>query len=53
MGAIATILLLTLSVLGGCFNPRWVMPEWLQTVGLLTPHAWAAACWKCCRGWRR
>ena len=33
--------LLTLAVLGGCFVPRWVMPEWLQMVGLLTPHAWA------------
>jgi ABC-2 type transport system permease protein len=41
VGAIATVLLLTLAVLGGCFIPRWVMPEWLQTLGLLTPHAWA------------
>jgi len=41
VGAIATILLLTLSVVGGCFIPRWVMPEWLRVVGLLTPHAWA------------
>jgi ABC-2 type transport system permease protein len=41
VGAIATILLLTLSVIGGCFIPRWVMPEWLQMLGLLTPHAWA------------
>jgi ABC-2 type transport system permease protein len=41
VGAISTILLITLAVLGGCFVPRWVMPEWLQTVGLLTPHAWA------------
>ena len=41
VGAIATILLLTLSVVGGCFIPRWVMPRWLQVLGLLTPHAWA------------
>jgi ABC-2 type transport system permease protein len=41
VGAIATILLLTLAMLGGCFIPRWVMPEWLQTIGLLAPHAWA------------
>jgi ABC-2 type transport system permease protein len=41
VGAISTILLITLAVLGGCFVPRWVMPESLQTLGLLTPHAWA------------
>jgi len=41
VGTLATILLLVLSVLGGCFIPRWVMPPWLQTLGLLTPHAWA------------
>ena len=41
VGAIATILLLTLSVVRGCFIPRWVMPRWLQMLGLLTPHAWA------------
>jgi ABC-2 type transport system permease protein len=41
VGGLTTILLLTLSALGGCFVPRFVMPEWLRTAGLVTPHAWA------------
>ena len=41
ISGLTILLLLTLSVLGGCFIPRFIMPEWLQTVGLVTPHAWA------------
>ncbi len=35
------LILLTLSALGGCFVPRFVMPDLLRNIGLLTPHAWA------------
>ena len=41
IGGLTVLLLLTLSALGGCFVPRFTMPDWLQTVGLMTPHAWA------------
>jgi ABC-2 type transport system permease protein len=41
VGGLTVLLLLTLSALGGCFVPRFAMPEWLQRVGLVTPHAWA------------
>jgi len=41
VGGMTVMLLLTLSALGGCFVPRFAMPEWLQTLGLVTPHAWA------------
>ncbi len=41
VGALVSILLLAMSMLGGSFVPRWVMPPAMQTVGLLTPHAWA------------
>ncbi len=40
-GGLTVLLLLTLSALGGCFVPRFMMPSWLQTAGLITPHAWA------------
>jgi ABC-2 type transport system permease protein len=41
IGGLTVLLLLTLSALGGCFVPRFIMPEWLRAVGLVTPHAWA------------
>lgn len=41
VGGLTVLLLLTLAALGGCFVPRFIMPEWLRTLGLLTPHAWA------------
>jgi ABC-2 type transport system permease protein len=40
-GGLTVVILLTLSALGGCFVPRFVMPGWMQTVGVITPHAWA------------
>lgn len=39
-GGLTVLLLLTLSALGGCFIPRFVLPPWLRTLGLVTPHAW-------------
>ena len=33
--------LLILGMIGGAMVPRFVMPQVLQTVGLVTPHAWA------------
>ena len=41
IGGLTVLILLTLSALGGCFVPRFIMPEWLRTIGLVTPHAWA------------
>ncbi len=41
VGGLTVLLLLTMSALGGCFVPRFLMPDWLKTLGLITPHAWA------------
>ncbi len=41
VGGLTVLLLLTLSALGGSFIPRFIMPDWLKTIGLITPHAWA------------
>ncbi len=41
IGGLTTLLLLTLSAIGGCFVPRFVMPGWLRTLGSFSPHAWA------------
>lgn len=40
VGGLTILLLLTMSALGGCFVPRFIMPGWLKTIGLVTPHAW-------------
>ncbi len=34
-----------LAMLGGCAWPSFLMPEWMQTVALVTPHAWAMEAW--------
>jgi ABC-2 type transport system permease protein len=41
LGAISTLLILTMSALGGSMFPRFLMPEAMQKVGLLTFNAWA------------
>lgn len=40
---LAVLLAITLSALGGIMVPAYVMPELLQTLSRLTPHAWALA----------
>jgi ABC-2 type transport system permease protein len=39
--AIGTLIILTMSALGGSMFPRFLMPEAMQKVGLLTFNAWA------------
>lgn len=40
-GAISTLLILTMSAIGGSMFPRYFMPEAMQKVGLITINAWA------------
>lgn len=41
VGAIGSVCLLVMGLLGGCMVPRALMPASMQKVGLFTPHAWA------------
>jgi ABC-2 type transport system permease protein len=41
LGGISTIVILVMSAIGGSMFPRFLMPESLQKVGLLTFNGWA------------
>ena len=41
VSGLTTLLTLTLSALGGCLMPTFIMPEFLQEVSQFTPHFWA------------
>lgn len=40
-GSLAVVTALILAPLGGCWWPLFILPEWLQTVAKISPHAWA------------
>jgi ABC-2 type transport system permease protein len=41
VGGIGSICILVMGLLGGAMIPRMVMPDAMQQIGLLVPHAWA------------
>jgi ABC-2 type transport system permease protein len=41
VGSLGSLLVITLAALGGVMVPRFVMPQFMQTLGLISPHAWA------------
>src|SRR3990170_3734641 len=41
IGGIGSLLVVTMAALGGVMVPRYIMPDLMQRVGLITPHAWA------------
>lgn len=43
---LSTFLVLLLAALGGSMAPRFLMPSAFQTLGWLTPHAWAIEAWQ-------
>jgi ABC-2 type transport system permease protein len=38
---VSTLLILTMSAIGGSMFPRYLMPEAMQRLGLVTINAWA------------
>jgi len=41
MNTISTFAVLLLSAIGGSMIPRFMMPDWLQKMGVLTPNYWS------------
>jgi ABC-2 type transport system permease protein len=46
IGGLGTLLVITMAALGGVMVPRFVMPKFMQTLGLISPHAWAMAAYE-------
>jgi ABC-2 type transport system permease protein len=41
LGAIGSVSLLVMGMVGGCMFPRMLMPAFMQKLGLAVPHGWA------------
>ena len=41
IGGLSSLVVVTMAALGGVMVPRFVMPGFMQTLGLISPHAWA------------
>ena len=41
MNTVSTFIVLLFSAIGGSMVPRFMMPDWLQSIGQLTPNHWS------------
>jgi len=46
IGGLSTLLALTLAAIGGMMVPTFVMPEFMQTLSKISPHAWALSAYQ-------
>lgn len=46
IGGLGSLLVVTMAAVGGVMVPRFVMPEFMQTLSLVSPHAWALSAYQ-------
>jgi ABC-2 type transport system permease protein len=46
VSGLSSLLVVTMAAVGGVMVPRFVMPEFMQTLSLVSPHAWALSAYQ-------
>ncbi len=46
IGGLGSLLVVTLAAIGGVMVPRFVMPQFMQSLSLISPHAWALSAYQ-------
>jgi ABC-2 type transport system permease protein len=46
VGGLSSLLVVTMAAVGGVMVPRFVMPQFMQTLSLVSPHAWALSAYQ-------
>ena len=46
IGGLGSLLVVTLAAIGGVMVPRFVMPQFMQTLSFISPHAWAISAYQ-------
>lgn len=46
IGGLSSLLVVTLAAVGGVMVPRFVMPQFMQSLSLISPHAWALSAYQ-------
>jgi ABC-2 type transport system permease protein len=41
LAAFGSVVLLVMAMLGGCMVPRFIMPDFMKSIGMAVPHSWA------------
>ncbi|MBP7688170.1 MAG: ABC transporter permease [Thermoflexales bacterium] len=46
IGGLSSLLVVTMAAVGGVMVPRFVMPQFMQTLSFVSPHAWALSAYQ-------